>query len=693
MVEIRPVHAPARRAPALDGCQPSLRFVEIAAAHQVADLRVLDLEQVRFEAAALGDGARLGRHRPRLVVAPAEEVPERQVRAPPDLHQRRRVGLREQGLDPRHEPVRRGALGVPVEVVEQHRRAHHPHVDVRLPIEELVEPAGAAREVRMPGPAKEQRDQPRRLRAQFVRGVERGLAVGCEQAFELGHPTIDGREVGPLVVVADDDGVQCEHPAVDVAGGAERVVRVFQRRARALGLQEDPGAAEPVVEPGIGAAQRRRQRFDPVGQRLRAAVARPFPCVRLDEPRHRCPVVRFAVEGECRDGFAARLEQPGRARDELAPGVGGQVPAPLLEQEFAEQRVVVVDRRLAAAPVDEQVAAIEVLEQPRHVVVAGERDRLGFGHRRQDRRLHQRAAVVGARAAEDLAGEVLEDRVAPFAEGLLERRAGPGEMLAQQDQCRDPALALALDPPHDGGVERVAIEQGGGLLGRAAQLRRLDPRDAPAGRKARELGRRRRAGEHDHADAFGDLLQALRERRALQCGGARLVEVVEHDQRVRGQQGEELAAERAREARQVLLPLGGEHRQRRSAVADELDRRQAQVMEERRRVAVAGVDVVPQVRQAPRLDVARDQRRLAGSRWGRDPDHRSPARLVETREEARSRHRVKEPGTRQFGESGRATGQGSWLLEGRKATVDDQRAGGSRRRSTPLGDLPGWRRL
>ena len=92
VMEVRPVHAAGRRQAPLHRVEQRLRGRVVALADERGGLRMVDLEQVGLEPVALGDRARLGDHRGRLVVAAVDVVPEREVRAPPHLHQRRDLG-------------------------------------------------------------------------------------------------------------------------------------------------------------------------------------------------------------------------------------------------------------------------------------------------------------------------------------------------------------------------------------------------------------------------------------------------------------------------------------------------------------------------------------------------------------------------------------------------------------------------
>src|SRR6185295_8268621 len=209
-------------------------------------------------------------------------------------------------------------------------------------------------------------------------------------------------------------------------------------------------------------------------------------------------------------------------------------------------------------PIGEQMPAIQVVEQARHILAAGERDRLGLRERRRNRGQHQRALILGFGAVEDFAGEILEDRVLAFAKRLVDRRAAAAQVLAQQDQCRHPAIALLPDALQVLAVELLLAEYRLGFLGGAAQLRGVDVRDLEARRQSRELRRRIGARHDDKRDAFWNLLKSRRESGPSLGFDPHLLEIVEDDDAGIRQRRKEVAEETPREAGQVLLRLGRE---------------------------------------------------------------------------------------------------------------------------------------
>ena len=295
---------------------------------------------------------------------------------------------------------------------------------------------------------------------------------------------------------------------------------------------------------------------------------------------------------------------------------------------------------------------VAVLEELAGVLLAGQRHRHRPRHPGRECAQHEHALVLFRDAVHDLAGEVGEHRlgrggavVGPFG--------GAGRVLAHEDEARGPAVGTLVD-----GVERVARElplrpeQARGLVAREAKLRRPDADDRLVRHQAGELGRRLGAADDDHVHADRDLLEPGRERRPELARPGRFVEVVEHERSAGGHAREELAEPAAREAVEVAAVLVGEERERPRLLPAEAASREAEVVEERRRIGVARVDVVPDRGELARLEVARDEHRLAGAGRAREPHDRMLPPLVEEPEQALARADAVDAGTRELRELG-----------------------------------------
>ena len=313
-----------------------------------------------------------------------------------------------------------------------------------------------------------------------------------------------------------------------------------------------------------------------------------------------------------------------------------------------------VGRLLAVAPRDEEVPPVAVLEELARVLLAGQRDGGRPGDPRRQRAEHEHALVLLRDAVDDLAGEVGEHRLGRGEAAVVGPRRGPRRVLAHEDQPRGPAVG----PPVDG-VERVGRE----LPVRPEEARRL------VAREAQLLG----------ADA-GDRL-VRHQPRELRCGGSgRLITMtltptgissspvanaarasVEPPASWRLSSTSTLpAGMRAKSSRNQRRAKPFRSRRyssvksgsRRGLLPAEAAAGEAEVVEERRRIGVARVDVVPDRVELPRLEVARDEHRLAAAGRARQPDDRMLATLVEQPEEALARTDAIDAGTREFGELG-----------------------------------------
>ncbi len=565
VVEVRGVHAARGREHGGKTCERRSRAGDVARGDEGGRLAVIDLEQHALQVELDRDRLRFLHDPARAGMIAADLVIEREVHAPPDLVERRDLRIAQPGCRPRDELRCRVALRAPVVVVEQDRSGVQALIDGRFLREQPFDRFGRSGKARMPGAPEEQRDEEARVHAQRVgRVLERRR--GVEQALEDRDPAVERREVGPFEVVAIDGGRGGEELAVHVAGALERGVRGGKHGLGARGIGVEQRAREPVGEARLRVALCLGHPFEPRLQRLAAALReqRRCACERvLREPR---PVLRVAMQGRGSLGFAAPGEQGGGAMLRLAALLRGQPALPFGEQELAEQRMEVV-HGLAGSPaaVDEEMPAIQVLEQALGLRVIGQLLRLACGHGRQECREHEQTLVRRARAPEDLAGEVGEDGLLALGHERL-GIAGPGkrrEVLAHQHDPRCPTFAQAMDGPRERRIEAGTGGDGDGLLGREAQRLPADAAHGLVGEEAAHLGRGLRACEEHHVEAFGQLAHAFRERGAPGGIAVRLVHVVDHEQRGPRKQREERAQVPPREMREIVGVLGPELRQAR----------------------------------------------------------------------------------------------------------------------------------
>jgi hypothetical protein len=274
--------------------------------------------------------------------------------------------------------------------------------------------------------------------------------------------------------------------------------------------------------------------------------------------------------------------------------------------------------------------------------IASKRLRRSRRDARQECELQQRIQARREVDGDQVLGEVGEHLLERFAARARVDRFAASRALDEQRHRRGPPIGGFVQLPHHARVEVGArVHDLAGLLEGEADVARLDERHAVA-RQERDVGPGRlHAARHQHADAFGHFLEGGRERPVQRTVIGDLVDVVEHQRRAAAHVLVERSEVVARERGDVGAVRGRERRQRRGALAAlEPFGGEAEVMEERGRIIVAAVDLVPDRRNAARLEVAREKRRLAGARLRRDPHDRTAAQAVEAREKPLARERV-----------------------------------------------------
>jgi hypothetical protein len=128
-----------------------------------------------------------------------------------------------------------------------------------------------------------------------------------------------------------------------------------------------------------------------------------------------------------------------------------------------------------------------------------------------------------------------------------------------------------------------------------------------------------------------------------------LLVIVEDDGGTVGQQTEQLAEETARESRHVVLVFGGEQRQGRPVLPGERPARLPEIVEKRRRIGVASIDLVPDAGNLPAIQPCPHHRRLASTRRAYDASSRlAPSCPVQSGKQPAAFHRLVKTRTGQF---------------------------------------------
>jgi len=305
---------------------------------------------------------------------------------------------------------------------------------------------------------------------------------------------------------------------------------------------------------------------------------------------------------------------------------GAPAGTPPREQELAKQRMKLVGVGRRGQAFREVIAPDEIVEACAALSVVCQ----ALGHlcreAREERRLHQELTHRGIPVSEHFGREVIEQRL-----GRLRVHAEAFHLPAcrarepqQQDQTRDPAFAPLMQALNafDGQAmprpdERA--DHGLRLHGVQAQIPPADLGELVVHADARErLGRWGPADEQEMA-AARQLLQPCGDDVVETRGRRGLVHVVEHHDERRAQASIQLPEIVASEGGDVSEIFGGQPGKGPAKAGSRLRGGEAQMMEEARRIGVAGIDLIPEAGELPRLHVRGDQRRLAGACGGSDP--------------------------------------------------------------------------
>ncbi len=320
------------------------------------------------------------------------------------------------------------------------------------------------------------------------------------------------------------------------------------------------------------------------------------------------------------------------------------------EQEFAEQRVILVARVDVLALEREVVALIQALEQ---LVGAGKARQLAHvvhGHFAEQRAGGEHALSLRIERSEDLAGEIVEQhlmsRALRHALRIVQLR-----LLQQEHEPTGPTLrplAQLLHLDRACALPSRQLRECSDLIDVQAQLIPTEQQQLLVEARARPFRGRRGAAQHDRREIFRQRRDPVAQSDVQRRARRHFVIVVE-DQHERCldacRQCFEIAA---REHRNVRVELGPQLRQHLAIELQRVGSREAEVVEERRQIAVAAIELIPQMRNAADFEVAADERGLARSRRSAQPDERTGA-LVERTEQAGARQHARVARARDFG--------------------------------------------
>ncbi len=240
--------------------------------------------------------------------------------------------------------------------------------------------------------------------------LARRQAFAGKQRCKHAAPAVERGEVVELRDRGIDQAGAAQHHPRLVAGPPIGFVRLLEMAAGLPRTALGAAHAERVVQPGIRCEQLGRQKIEPSGQRLVAALLEhrvrllrgdhrhPRPVLILDHERHGVVRVPGAVQQQ-------RCFLELRAREGF-----GHVLRRATTQELMQQGMHLVRAPGVGCDLfDEIVVVRKIREQPCRLRLAGKRLRHPGRHPRQAGDLEQELLRPRLEPVENLAGEVIED--------------------------------------------------------------------------------------------------------------------------------------------------------------------------------------------------------------------------------------------------------------------------------------------
>ena len=411
-----------------------------------------------------------------------------------------------------------------------------------------------------------------------------------------------------------------------------------------------------MQQPRIGVEQLPRQEFQPAGQRFAAALCKHGVGLFSSKARDFAPVTAL---DEQRDGVLVMSGTAQQCRSALQFGGAHcrreRVDRPIA-QELPQQWMQLIDAGVVRDGLAHEVFVVRKIEQQAARVFLA-RQRLGDRnrHSRQARDPEQELLSRSLEAVENFAREVIEHQLRRGIARKLGDAAGDFRVLEHEHQSRRPALRALLKCGHCLRRQRQAAQAGD-----LREFVRPDTQVVPADTchfaahlHACQRRERLAAAGDDHAAVLGNLRQA-RPQHFLQRGICRrLVQIVEHQHRVRPRARKQLAKKPAREGGYVLQVLRSKRGKIGRLSVAELARGVAKIMKEGGHVGIVGIELVPGTLVAARINVTCRQRTLAGARRPRNPGEGSSGLPIQAHEKRLAPHHAAKRGPCRLGEGNR----------------------------------------
>ena len=300
-------------------------------------------------------------------------------------------------------------------------------------------------------------------------------------------------------------------------------------------------------------------------------------------------------------------------------------------EELSQEIVQLEDVAIGLHPADQQLAAVEPLEQPRALLRADHGVGQVGADLRQQVELQQHVLVGAGQGVEEVPAEHVEQSVLAAGKIVVADRPDGGAPLRQQHEPDGPAA-------RGGDVDRAAafrseLDQAAGLRLREGDRGLIDDDDLVAQRKVAQFLLRQGAGQAHATNSLRQLVQHHGEH-AAKVGGIGIVKIVERQDRARLQMLEIGAEEPPGELAGPLRIFRAEYRH----PAGNLGRPQGlrQIVIEARDVLVALVDAEPDIGRVRVMEIVDQGSRLAIARRGGEPADANAQRFLDQLMDART---------------------------------------------------------
>ncbi len=537
---------------------------------------------------------------------------------PPHPKRGRHVLMRQHGRGLPDDELRARQIATEVAIAQQIQSRRHLRRRAQVFVEHLRHPRHATMTHLVRGSSVENADEERAVDLEFARDV-----IAEVQPIQQRHHRVDpqahGLEVRPLEVVGVHHARAGKRLSKRVAGSPESGDSASEghpRRRWRHGNQRNPS---PVLQPGIACGDDFGESTDPLPEGFGSAHRQQIAGTSLDQPRRRHPVFHSHEE---RVGILVVRSGFEQSRRTLLGGgcfLVSENGRRAAQQKFAEQRVIPVRRFNAGALVGEQMSPAQVAQDVGRFQVSCQVLRHGDDDLRQIGGGYEKPPGRLRKPVEDVRSEIAESGFPVRACGR-EQRSVPSALLQHERETRRPSTR-ALMQQRDIGQRKIGhprLRDRARFGCRQREVVRIDKAHVLVRHQPAVAVRRIAPRHHDEQRPGRHLLYSLRHQQMEGVLGRDFLVVVEHQRAARRQALEQRAEEPSGETGHIRPVLRRQRRHRARSSPARPSESLPEIVKERRDIGVAGIDLIPDAAQLPRIQPARHERRLARARR---PDH------------------------------------------------------------------------